>query len=54
MKKYLTERLKQAIINKDEFSASILLTRLENLGYKVEFEYFEEFPIIIPSSISFS
>ncbi len=35
MKNYLEEKLKKAIERKDEFSASILITRLENLGYKV-------------------
>lgn len=37
--KLLTEKLKTAIINKDEFSASILLTQLENLNCKVQFLY---------------
>ena len=35
MKDRLEEKLKQAIERKDEFSASILITRLENLGYSV-------------------
>lgn len=35
MKDYLEEKLKKAIERKDEFSAAILITRLENLGYKV-------------------
>lgn len=35
MKDHLEQKLKQAIERKDEFSASILITRLENLGYKI-------------------
>lgn len=40
-KEYLTKQLEKAILKKDRFSASFLITQLENLGFKVVLEYEE-------------